>query len=122
MAVNHHGVGRYCFLFICVFFAWRGWQLQESRKFLIQTQFVDKKMESVLITLEVPVHPHDSAEVPLIKVSKLCDELVTPGVYPAFTNARWEALAPHSLCAFKGKEKKYITLYTHILDKLHYNT
>lgn len=89
-------------------------------------------MESVLITLEVPVHPHNTAEVPLIKISKLCDELVTPGVYPALTNASWEALAPHSLCACKGKLKKeknishYIHMHYEILktsyNKLHYNT
>lgn len=76
-------------------------------------------MESVLIILEVPVHPHSTAEVPLIKISKLCDELVTPGVYPALTNARWEALAPSPFpVCLQGKikkRKKKITLYTHVL-------
>lgn len=80
----------------------------------------------------MPVHPHNTAEVPLIKILKLCDELVTPGVYPAFTNVSWEALAPRSLCAGKGKFKKekkkshYIHMYYEIpmtsYNKLLYNT
>lgn len=98
------------FVYLCVvFFAWgvvalsvwaRKWNILNSN------QICGQKMESVLITLEVPVHPHNTAEVPLIKILKLCDELVTPGVYPAFTNVSWEALAPLSCVPARENLKK----------------